>query len=238
MADASAATSTSAPAVAAAQEQPEASTSSGKPKRAGIVLAAEKRVTSKLLDSEAGGGREKIFGINECVPIVFLLLLGTRVPALALAELSRHKWADTRRRNIVAGVAGVTADANTLVNMARNVAQGHLQTYNEDMPVEQLVRRICDTKQGYTQFGGASRSRLTFTADRPQDNARSASRSCSPGTTLTSNSSCTRRIRPATTRAGRRAASGPTTRRRSRSCGRTTRTTSGSTTRSSWPSRC
>ena len=67
MADASAAASTSAPAVAAAQEQPEASTSSGKPKRAGIVLAAEKRVTSKLLDSEAGGGREKIFGINECV---------------------------------------------------------------------------------------------------------------------------------------------------------------------------
>ena len=62
-------------------------------------------------------------------------------------------------RNIVAGVAGVTADANTLVNMARNVAQGHLQTYNEDMPVEQLVRRICDTKQGYTQYGGPSPAR-------------------------------------------------------------------------------
>ena len=81
MADASASASTSAPAVAAAQEttaQPEASTSAGKPKRAGIVLAAEKRVTSKLLDSEAGGGREKIFGINECVLFSRLLKLASR----------------------------------------------------------------------------------------------------------------------------------------------------------------
>lgn len=62
----------------------------------------------------------------------------------------------SRHSNILAGVAGITADSNTLVNLARNVAQGHLQTYNEDMPVEQLVRRICDTKQGYTQFGGVA----------------------------------------------------------------------------------
>lgn len=38
----------------------------GAPKRSGIVLAAEKRVTSKLLDKDAGGGREKIFEIDRC----------------------------------------------------------------------------------------------------------------------------------------------------------------------------
>jgi len=27
-------------------------------------------------------------------------------------------------------------------------------TYNEDIPCEQLVRRLCDLKQGYTQHGG------------------------------------------------------------------------------------
>lgn len=36
--------------------------------------------------------------------------------------------------------------------------QGHLSSYNEDMPVEQLVQKVCDLKQGYTQFGGSSLS--------------------------------------------------------------------------------
>ena len=58
------------------------------------------------------------------------------------------------RRNVVAGVAGMTADANSLVNYARNAAQKYLLSYDDDIPVEQLVQRVCDMKQGYTQFGG------------------------------------------------------------------------------------
>ncbi|KAH6897541.1 proteasome subunit alpha type 4 [Coprinopsis sp. MPI-PUGE-AT-0042] len=90
----------------------------------GVVLAAEKKVTGKLLDlSDSksggyGGSGEKIFLLNSC------------------------------------GVAGLTADANSLVNFARNAAQKHLLTYNEDIPVELLAQRLCDMKQGYTQFGG------------------------------------------------------------------------------------
>lgn len=47
--------------------EPTASTSAepSKRKRAGVVLAAEKRVLSKLLDKEAGGGREKLHTINK-----------------------------------------------------------------------------------------------------------------------------------------------------------------------------
>ena len=56
--------------------------------------------------------------------------------------------------NILAGLAGITSDANSLVNYARNSAQRHLFSYNEDIPVEMLVQRLCDMKQGYTQFGG------------------------------------------------------------------------------------
>ncbi|PLW18966.1 hypothetical protein PCANC_11839 [Puccinia coronata f. sp. avenae] len=89
-------------------------------RRTGIVLAAEKKVTSKLLEKEEGTG-EKIFLING---------------------------------NLLSGVAGYTADANSLVNYSRNVAQGHLMSYDTDMPVEQMVKRLCDLKQGYTQFGG------------------------------------------------------------------------------------
>ncbi len=58
--------------------------------------------------------------------------------------------------NILAGLAGITSDANSLVNFARNSAQRHLFTYDEDIPVEMLVQRLCDMKQGYTQFGGTS----------------------------------------------------------------------------------
>ncbi|KAF9507528.1 hypothetical protein BS47DRAFT_1373862 [Hydnum rufescens UP504] len=49
------------------------------------------------------------------------------------------------------GVAGLTADANSLINYA---AQRHLFSFNEDIPVEQLAEQLCDLKQGYTQYGG------------------------------------------------------------------------------------
>ncbi|GAA5890311.1 hypothetical protein JCM8208_002775 [Rhodotorula glutinis] len=90
------------------------------PHRTGLVLAAEKKVTSKLLEKEKGSS-EKLFLVNG---------------------------------NVITGVAGYNADANSLVSYARNAAQGHLAAYDEDMPVEQLVQKMCDLKQGYTQFGG------------------------------------------------------------------------------------
>ena len=57
-------------------------------------------------------------------------------------------------RNVIGGVAGITADAHSLVNYARSAAQRHLFRYNEDIPVELLAQRLCDLKQGYTQYGG------------------------------------------------------------------------------------
>jgi 20S proteasome subunit alpha 3 len=55
---------------------------------------------------------------------------------------------------MICAVAGMTSDANILINYARQAAQRYLLTYNEDIPCEQLVRRLCDLKQGYTQHGG------------------------------------------------------------------------------------
>jgi hypothetical protein len=37
---------------------------------------------------------------------------------------------------------------------ARTAAQRHLYSYDEDIPVEQLVQRLCVLKQSYTQYGG------------------------------------------------------------------------------------
>mmetsp|Transcript_64841 Transcript_64841/g.204728 ORF Transcript_64841/g.204728 Transcript_64841/m.204728 type:complete len:185 (-) Transcript_64841:125-679(-) len=56
--------------------------------------------------------------------------------------------------HVAVAVAGLTADANILINTCRLAAQRYTFTYAEPMPVEQLVQSICDTKQGYTQYGG------------------------------------------------------------------------------------
>jgi len=85
----------------------------------GIVLAAERKVTSKLLEQDTSA--EKLYILND---------------------------------NMICAVAGMNADANTLITFARHAAQSYLLTYNEDIPCEQLVRRLCDLKQGYTQRGG------------------------------------------------------------------------------------
>ncbi|EDO15923.1 hypothetical protein Kpol_480p10 [Vanderwaltozyma polyspora DSM 70294] len=85
----------------------------------GIVLAAERKVTSTLLEQDTS--TEKIYRLND---------------------------------KITVAVAGLTADAEILINTARVHAQEYLKTYNEEIPVEILVRRLSDIKQGYTQHGG------------------------------------------------------------------------------------
>ncbi|KAG6395900.1 hypothetical protein SASPL_142033 [Salvia splendens] len=56
--------------------------------------------------------------------------------------------------HVACAVAGIMSDANILINTARVQAQRYAFAYQEPMPVEQLVQSLCDTKQGYTQFGG------------------------------------------------------------------------------------
>eukprot|EP00252_Welwitschia_mirabilis_P012181 TRINITY_DN2707_c0_g2_i1.p1 TRINITY_DN2707_c0_g2~~TRINITY_DN2707_c0_g2_i1.p1 ORF type:complete len:251 (+),score=24.17 TRINITY_DN2707_c0_g2_i1:178-930(+) len=85
----------------------------------GVVLAGEKRVTSKLLQTSKSA--EKMYKIDD---------------------------------HVACAVAGIMADANILINMARIYAQRYTFMYQEPIPVEQLVQTLCDTKQGYTQFGG------------------------------------------------------------------------------------
>jgi len=85
----------------------------------GVVLAAEKRITSKLLDIRKT--TEKMYKIDD---------------------------------HISCAVAGITSDANILINFARLEAQRYFYVYQEPIPVEQLLIRVCDLKHGYTQYGG------------------------------------------------------------------------------------
>jgi 20S proteasome alpha/beta subunit len=88
--------------------------------RDGVVLAAEKRMASKLLDT--GKAAEKMYKIDD---------------------------------HIAVAVAGITSDANILVNHCRVSAQQYLFRSDEPVPLENLLMTLCDTKQGYTQYGGA-----------------------------------------------------------------------------------
>lgn len=85
----------------------------------GIVMAAERKVVSKLLAPSKTS--EKTYRLYENASCV---------------------------------VAGLTADANLLINHARVSAQRYLYKYGDEIPLEQLVKEVCNYKQAYTQFGG------------------------------------------------------------------------------------
>jgi len=51
-------------------------------------------------------------------------------------------------------VAGLTADANILIDQARLKAGRYEYQYCEEIPIEQLVEHVCNYKQAYTQYGG------------------------------------------------------------------------------------
>ena len=84
----------------------------------GIVLMADKKIQSRLVETSS---IEKIFQIDE---------------------------------HIGCATSGLVADARVLVDYARLVAQINRVTYSERMSVDLLVKRICDFKQNYTQYGG------------------------------------------------------------------------------------
>jgi proteasome alpha subunit len=56
--------------------------------------------------------------------------------------------------HIGCATSGLVADARVLVDYSRIVAQVNKVTYNEPISVDLLVKRVCDYKQNYTQYGG------------------------------------------------------------------------------------
>lgn len=56
--------------------------------------------------------------------------------------------------DMACSVAGITSDANVLINLLRSHAQRYKFQYKEEIPCEQLVQYVCNYKQAYTQTGG------------------------------------------------------------------------------------
>jgi proteasome alpha subunit len=64
--------------------------------------------------------------------------------------------------HIGAAYAGLGPDARVLMDAARTTCQIHRLLYDEDIPVETLVKRICDIKQSYTLYAGARPFGVSF----------------------------------------------------------------------------
>jgi 20S proteasome subunit alpha 3 len=91
----------------------------------GVIFATERRQRSALLDVER-------------------------------PELRNYSGEKVYRvdKHIAVAVAGMTADANHLVEVARQIAQRHTYTFQEPLPAEDLCQRLCDEKQSVTMAGG------------------------------------------------------------------------------------
>lgn len=84
----------------------------------GVVIAAEKKTVSPLMDPTT---IQKIFQLDDHVGCTY---------------------------------SGIGPDCRVLVDSARKACQVYRRTYNEPMPVGQLVREVAATFQEYTQSGG------------------------------------------------------------------------------------
>lgn len=84
----------------------------------GVVIAAEKKVASTLVDPSS---IQKVYALDEHVGCTY---------------------------------SGIGPDSRVLIDHARKECQQYRLTYNEPMPVSQLVREIASLFQEFTQSGG------------------------------------------------------------------------------------
>lgn len=82
-----------------------------------------------------------------------ILIVDKKVSSRLVEPKSIEKIYDIDE-HIGCATSGLVADARILVDQARVDAQRHKVSYGENIGIEGLVKKICDFKQNYTQYGG------------------------------------------------------------------------------------
>ena len=88
-----------------------------------------------------------------CVDGVFIIA-DMRVDDILIKQKSANKVNEVDA-HIVASVAGIVSDARVLIEKAQVLAQQHRVTYDSDVEPELIIKDISNTKQQFTQYGGA-----------------------------------------------------------------------------------
>ncbi|MFQ5909755.1 MAG: archaeal proteasome endopeptidase complex subunit alpha [Thermoplasmata archaeon] len=83
-----------------------------------------------------------------------IVLMADKKIASKLMEASSVEKIFQIDEHIGCATSGLVADARVLVDYSRIVAQINKVTYDEKISVDLLVKKICDYKQNYTQYGG------------------------------------------------------------------------------------
>jgi proteasome alpha subunit len=83
-----------------------------------------------------------------------VILIADRRVANRLLEADTIEKIYKVDEHICAATSGLVADARVLIDRARIEAQINRLTYDESISVKELVKRVCDFKQQYTQYGG------------------------------------------------------------------------------------
>lgn len=93
----------------------------------GIVLLAERKISNKLLETN-NNNSSSFSTFNEKIYTI--------------------------NDSTISAVAGLNSDASILINYIRLASQDYLKIYNSNPPLNYLVKKISNLKQGYTQYGG------------------------------------------------------------------------------------
>ncbi|MCJ2555516.1 MAG: archaeal proteasome endopeptidase complex subunit alpha [Candidatus Thermoplasmatota archaeon] len=83
-----------------------------------------------------------------------IVLMADKKIASKLMEPSSVEKIFQIDEHVGCATSGLVADARALVDFARIVAQINKVTYDERISIDLLVKKICDYKQNYTQYGG------------------------------------------------------------------------------------
>jgi proteasome alpha subunit len=90
-----------------------------------------------------------------------ILMVEKRTPSrLAISESVEKIF--KIEKNIACSTSGLIADSRILVDYAREDFADYTIKYGEDMPVFELVKRICNIKRIYTQYGGVRPFGVSF----------------------------------------------------------------------------
>lgn len=101
---------------------------------------------------------EAINNAGTCVGILakdgIIMASERRITSGLLAPSKTSEKTYKLSKHAACTVAGLTADANILIDQARLRAGRYMYSYQEPIPIEQLVEHVCNYKQAYTQYGG------------------------------------------------------------------------------------
>ena len=123
-----------------------------------LKLSTLSTFLSKYYSNKVEYAIEAINNAGTCVGLLaadgIVMASERRLTSGLLAPAKRSDKTYLLAQHAACNVAGLTADANILMDQARIRAGRYQYQYQEAIPLEQLVEFVCNYKQYYTQRGG------------------------------------------------------------------------------------